>query len=216
MKKLLCVMLSVIMIFAFVGCGSEINIQENTTKQEITTMSTQQTTTQIEATLSPEEQYKDIFISSKIRWNMALSEVKDIEKRSLNSNLSNKDSQYLSYKSKESSYIDCVYCFSNEKLVAYWCEFKPKYTNDYLDLYNTIKSLVTDKYGACDQENINWTDSTYQNNNSKWNSAFKYGYVNIDTRWNINDDTQLIIRWDYNKGMQVITSESSNVINLFN
>lgn len=39
MKKLLCVMLSVIMIIAFVGCGSDTKEQE-TTKQQVTTSST--------------------------------------------------------------------------------------------------------------------------------------------------------------------------------
>ncbi|MDB1979127.1 hypothetical protein PMZ73_17230 [[Clostridium] symbiosum] len=153
-----------------------------------------------------------ILFPDTMRWNMAPAEVKDTETRNLDSKYTfeSKNPAFLNYKLDKATdkYFDSasiVYCFPDNKLQARWCSFDSNKILDYRDMYNEIKNVVSSKYGECESENIVWTDTTYQQDDSKWNDAFRYGYVTIETTWHTSD-TAVIITWDYNNDMTVAVS----------
>lgn len=163
-----------------------------------------------------EEVAKDlnyIFLQENMRWNMAKEEVKDIEKREVNTlgSLENGSMSYLNYEPNKKtdeyfSSVELIYCFEDDLLKAYWCSYDETQISDYRGLYDKIKETVSAKYGECESESVNWTDTTYQNDENKWNDAFRYGYVTIETVWH-TADTAIVINWDYNSTLTVATSE---------
>lgn len=153
-----------------------------------------------------------ILLKENMRWNMALEEVKDIETRELNTQYSFEDREpaYLNYiadkkTDKYNDYVECVYCFSEKKLKAYLCKFNMSVFWDYKTVYNEIKNKLVETYGECESEDIVWTDTTYQNDEEKWNDAFRYGYVTIQTKWH-TEDTAIILNWNYAEGSSVAIS----------
>lgn len=153
-----------------------------------------------------------IFLQESMRWDMALQEVKDTEKRELNSSgtFESKNPAYLNYKSNKTtdeyySMVESIYCFNDNQLKAYWSSFDESKISDYKGMYDEIKNKVSEKYGECESEEVNWTDTTYQNDTEKWNDAFKYGYVTIRTTWHTSDSV-IMIKWDYNKGLIVASA----------
>lgn len=160
-----------------------------------------------------------LFLRDDMRWNMALGEVKDKENKVQDTlhSLENKNPAYLVYEITDDMYnyafdVDSVYCFIDNKLKAYWCKFDRESPNikNYKKLYEEIKGVIADKYGECNAEDFIWTDDTYKNDESQWNNAFRYGYVTIETTWDM-EGFVVIIRWSYEDGLNVITSSPDNV-----
>lgn len=198
-----------------------LNLEVNEKEQEkykgifekiIESVSIYNTYAEEEETKKEEKSLAYILLQDTMRWNMALEEVKDAEEREqdIKGTFESKNPSYLSYiadsvKDKYASSVNCVYCFQDNQLKAYWCTYDSKKMSTYKELYEEVKNKVVEKYGECESEQIQWTDTTYQNDESKWNDAFRYGYVTIETKWH-TEDTAIIIKWDYQKGMSVSTS----------
>lgn len=171
-----------------------------------------ETVKEIEYEKKPDKNINYLLLSSDMRWNMAKAETEDLETRepNLTGSISNGNMSYLNYNlnsdtDKYSSSGSSVYAFMDDKLKAYWTTFDSPSFSDYKGVYEEIKSFLSQKYGDCESENINWSDTTYQNNEEKWNEAFEYGYVTIKTIWH-TDDSAIIIDWDYKNNMKIITS----------
>ncbi|MEF2767110.1 MAG: hypothetical protein U0O05_05325 [Dorea phocaeensis] len=153
-----------------------------------------------------------LLLSDGIRWNMAEAETKDLETRTENTigSFENGNMSYLNYSldpdtDKYSSSTNCVYAFMDNQLKAYWTTFESPSFSDYKGVYEEIKSFISEKYGNCENEEITWSDTTYQNKPDKWNDAFKYGYVTIKTTWH-TADSAIIIDWAYDKMNVIISS----------
>ncbi len=155
-----------------------------------------------------------IFLQEDMRWNMARAEVEDIEKREIDTldSVENGNMSYLAYEpdrstDEYSNSATLVYCFEDDYLKAYWCSYDVGYISDYKELYDKIKDTISEKYGECESEDVKWTDETYQNEDAKWNDAFRYGYVTVKTIWH-TEDTAIVITWDYNSSLTVAMSET--------
>lgn len=147
-----------------------------------------------------------------VRWNMAAQEVRDNEVREENTlySIVNDNIEYVNYKpmkskDKYTSSLDLTYCFLDNKLKAYWCSYDKDMLSKPIDVYSEIKNYIVGIHGDCESEEFTWSDSAYENDKNRWNDAFRYGYVTIKTMWHTSDYA-IIIKWDYNNGMNVITS----------
>ncbi len=146
------------------------------------------------------------------RWNMAAQEVRDNETReedTLYSTVYN-NVEYINYKpvkskDKYASSLDSTYCFFDNQLKAYWCSYDKEMLSNPMNVYSEIKEYISNIYGKCEAEEFTWSDTTYQNDQDKWNDAFRYGYVTVKTTWHTSDSA-IIITWDYNNQMNVTIS----------
>ena len=64
--------------------------------------------------------------------------------------------------------------------------------NDYIDDYNVLKALLNKKYGEPNFDNINWKDSSYEDNQDKYGMAVGKGHLEYKCSWN-NDRTLIIL-----------------------
>lgn len=233
-RKIVALMMCVVMALAMVGCGTYESTEATTTTGEHTTgddvkfpvMPTtrkeKETTTEEQTTVEKnEEKYDDIFLPGGMRFGMAAAEIKDNETRYEKSNPVIKNTEYIVYRGTRDSYyemdVECVYCCIDKKLVSFWCEFDKKSyrIESYYDLYQDVKEAIVERYGECTSEEMVWTDDTYKDNKAKWDKAFEYGYVTINTRFDIGNDQVILIRWDYNgNGLMIITTTKDNEKNL--
>lgn len=220
MKKSVVLFASILVAIGLFGCSSG-SVNETTTAQteSYTTIPkpiVTEPTTKEEIIIS----YEDIFMPSNMRFDMAAAEIEDNEIRYKTFNFSEDGVTYLSYRGSKNTYyemyVDCVYCVVDNKLKTYWCEFdKESYKIDsFFWLYQDVKREITNKYGDCISEDIIWTDDTYKNNSGMWDKAFEYGYVTINTRWEIENNQVILIKWNYLEGLYVITTTSNNENNL--
>ncbi|MCB5881060.1 hypothetical protein LIR45_01480 [Lachnospiraceae bacterium EP-SM-12S-S03] len=146
------------------------------------------------------------------RWNMAAQEVRDNETREEDTLYSTVDNnvEYINYKpvklkDKYASSLDSTYCFFDNQLKAYWCSYDKEMLSNPMNVYSEIKEYISNIYGECEAEEFTWSDTTYQNDQDKWNDAFRYGYVTVKTTWHTSDSA-IIITWDYNNRMNVAIS----------
>lgn len=153
------------------------------------------------------KQYFSLYMPEDLRWN--ISSVELLEKYgtekinsapNYNKELSWTHPLYTS--TYKSSYVDeYTYLLSNDKLVAYFLQFKDDYSNPY-SLYKEIKDVLVKKYGNPSSEKFNWNDNTYKDDETKWNDAMRYNHLDIVTVWNF-DGYKLILKWKYKDTMNV-------------
>lgn len=225
-KKLVALMLAGAMAFSMVSCSednkSDTKVEEEQgeevmdVEEELSETSVNNSpvkdngTDEVENALEFSLDY--LLLPDSMRWNMAAQEVRDTENREENTlySTTQENIEYITYYSsseldKYGSSFNIVYCFLDNQLKAYWSQFDRENLSNPMDVYAEIKDFLIQKYGACESENISWTDTTYQNDISKWNDAFKYGYVTVETVWHTSDSAIKII-WDYNNQMTVSVS----------
>lgn len=219
-RKIVTALLCCAISLSIAGCGGNAGqstssesktLTESPTESPISTpTATPIPTGTINPTPYAEPTFDYLFFPDSMRWNMALEEVKDTEAREVDDSINYHNAYYLSYATdpdvdQYANVASIVYYFEDNILKARWCEFDEEKIHDYKDLYENTKNAVIEKYGDCESENINWSDVTYQNDESKWNDAFRYGYVTIKTVWHVGDSA-IIITWDYNKELSVATA----------
>lgn len=231
-KKLFFIGLSVVLTLSLIACSdnsgkdNDSNTQK-TSKVESTAESEHEETEKDTNTLDPskaeaeseveerheiDKSFDYIYFPDNMRWGMAVAEVKDTENRNINSlhSIESSNPAYLNYETDKetdeySTSASIVYCFQDNLLKARWCSFTTEGIYDYNQVYAEIKAALITKYGECESEEFVWTDTTYQNDETKWNDAFRYGYVTIKTVWHTTDSA-IIIKWDYNNEMSVAFS----------
>lgn len=153
------------------------------------------------------KQYFSLYMPEDLRWN--ISSVELIEKYGTEKiNSAPSFSKELSwthplYTSPYKSLCVDEYTFllSNDKLVAYFVEFEKNYSNPY-SLYKDVKDVLVKKYGNPSSEDFNWIDSTYKDDETKWNDAMRYNHLDIKTVWNF-DGYKLILKWKYKDAINV-------------
>lgn len=219
-RKIVTALLCCAISLSIAGCGGNAGQSTSSESKTFTESPTKPPTSTPTATPIPTEAINPItyveptfdylFFPDSMRWNMALEEVKDTEDREVDRSIDYHSAYYLSYLTdpdvdQYANVTSIVYYFEDKILKARWCEFDEEKIHDYKELYEDIKNAVIEKYGACESENINWSDAAYQNDESKWNDAFRYGYVTIKTVWHVGDSA-IIITWDYNKELSVATA----------
>jgi len=97
------------------------------------------------------------------KWGSTMSQVKSTE----SGKLIKETSEYIIYQTKLTDFdVYAIYIFAGNKLVRAKYSLLESHTNknDYISDYNTLKSLLTKKYGnPTEDENI-WKNDLYKNN----------------------------------------------------
>lgn len=161
----------------------------------------------------------DYFFDNDLRWNMAYEEGKDTIKFATQDTMhsfnpeSNKLGALAYYGHSKLNFPESyVFIFPQGNLKAYWVDFDNKNSyKDYISLYYEIKQLIIDKYGEPATEDFHWTDTAYKDNESEWNKALKYGYLEIESEWTYLDNMDIVIRFSKDSGYKLIICEKGYI-----
>lgn len=154
-----------------------------------------------------EEFYKtySLNLPENLRWEMSAAEAKNILKTDYISTYSNFNTKFSSTElintNLDESYgikLDKAECwFWDDKLMSYNVTFEKKPLKPY-DSYKKIKEFLMKKYGNPASEDYQWNSDNYKDDETKWNEAMKYDYLDISTVWDL-DDFHIYLEWDYNE-----------------
>lgn len=116
------------------------------------------------------------------RWGMSVAEVKLSETAKL---LDESDGILLYESSLSGLDVFVGYVFTNGILVRgkYISVERHSNRNDYITDYNTLKDLLTKKYGAPIDENVFWLDDLYRDDYSDWGFAVSLGHLKYFDSW---------------------------------
>jgi len=116
------------------------------------------------------------------KWGMSNAEVKKIEKE----NFFKEEGNFLGYKGEVGG-KDCqiIYTFVQDKLVRAEYIITEKHTNqnDYISDYNSLKELLTKKYGKPTKDEEFWRNDLYKDDYSHWGFAVSLGHHAYFTTW---------------------------------
>jgi hypothetical protein len=119
----------------------------------------------------------------KTSWGMSRPQVKAVEP----SKLIKEDDQGLFYSSELSGFGDVLigYIFVEGKLVraSYVSEVRHTNSNAFIDDFIKIKSMLTDKYGKPESDNVVWLDDLYKDDPDNWGMAVSAGHLVYDAAW---------------------------------
>lgn len=222
MKRLLSLLLAFGLVL--VGCD---NTDDDTSSNDM--IDDVEDNTEEEEELPEEQLYiiYDYFFSNELRWNMAYKEAEDmIDFANLDDTYSFEPGSKMSGSTGglvyygHTSYDGAkhsekyTFLFPEGILKAYWIEFDSDYKSDlydYVYLYNQLRNDIVSRYGEPSSEDYVWSDETYKQNEEDWNKAFKYNYLTIETHWTTLEGKDLVIRWNYEKGMYFIVCEKGYI-----
>ena len=86
------------------------------------------------------------------------------------------------------------YVFSFNKLVRtkYHIIENHSFLPQYIGDYETLKTLLTKKYGNYRDDNQYWHDDTFKDNYSDWGTAISAGHLTFITKWS-NKETNIVL-----------------------
>ena len=93
--------------------------------------------------------------------------------------------------------MDCMigYVFAHNKLAkakySFLANFEDK--NRYIQSYEKIRDILTQKYGKPEAEKAYWQDKQYQNDRSNWGLALSRGHFEIRSHWK-DSETEIQLR----------------------
>lgn len=138
---------------------------------------------------STETETKDF---RKTTWGMTMEEVKAVETATPYGDESDDVLMFLG----EISELECVivYFFTNNLLTGgrYYFTEKHSNDNDYLSDYETMKELLSKKYGKPSTDDEYWKDDLYKDDYSSWGFAVSYGHYVRYAGWE-SDKTDIEI-----------------------
>ncbi|MGO9019122.1 MAG: hypothetical protein ACLQVJ_12325 [Syntrophobacteraceae bacterium] len=146
---------------------------------------------------------QDRFDFRKTKWGMTRDEVKRSE--SLQPVGEKKDKIF--YKSTlDETPCMIAYHFLNNKLAQALYLFDQKHANpsDFIDDYNRILALLTEKYGKPVKAYTRWTNPLYENDPRYWGTALKLGHMSKIADWTTDSsEIHLSLLGDMGGNMEV-------------
>lgn len=147
----------------------------------------------------------------KTNWGMTKTEVKNIE----NDKVFLEEGNLLSYKGKVND-LNCliIYIFAENSLVRARYVFNDNHTNDndYIGDYNSLKSVLKQKYGAPVDSQQNWKNDLYKDRMLDWGMAIKVGHLSYFSKWNTKSTyIQLYLGGDNYKTSLIIEYKSAKL-----
>jgi len=118
----------------------------------------------------------------KTNWGMSKEEVKLTEEGKPNY----ENDVALLYEVKIDKYdCVCIYYFLENKLYRSAYIFTEKHVNKnaYIEDYENLKELLTNKYGKATWENVNWIDDFYKDIKGNWGLAVARGDLEYIITW---------------------------------
>jgi len=121
------------------------------------------------------------------RWGMTIEEVKKIEGEPIQKSKT-EGLDIIGYQGKISG-MDCLvgYIFAGNKLTRAKYVFAEEHSNKnlYINDFNEIKKILTDKYGEPKDDNVHWLDDLYKDDYSDWGMAISVGDLRYFTTWDL-------------------------------
>lgn len=145
----------------------------------------------------------------KTTWGMSKEEVRAAESKELyyegNSNIGHSIVYEIKIGNKD---YGCIYVFLEDKLYNGGYVFNEEHTNknDYIDDYEELKEILTEKYGKPDEKKLwslhdrgemYWKDDSYRDDRSRWGMAISKGDLAYGSIWETpTTDIELILDGD--------------------
>ena len=117
-----------------------------------------------------------------VRWGMSIEEVKKAE----TSKMVDESDTILIYESSLAGLDVYVgYVFTSGILVRgkYISVEKHSNRNDYINDYNSLKDLLTKKYGETTENHVYWLNDLYRDDYSEWGFAVSLGHLKYFDSW---------------------------------
>lgn len=88
-----------------------------------------------------------------------------------------------------------VYQFNNDVLIrgAYFINSKHTNLNDYIDDFNSLKEMLTTKYGKPNADSVKWKNDLFKDDPEYYGTAVAAGDLEYLTQWDLSD-TQIGLR----------------------
>jgi len=116
-------------------------------------------------------------------WGMTREQVKAVE----SSKLIKEDEHGLFYSSELSGFGEVLigYIFAEGKLVrtSYISQVRHTNSNAFIEDFTKIKSMLTEKYGRPESDDVVWLDNLYKDDPDNWGMAVSAGHLVYDTVW---------------------------------
>lgn len=156
----------------------------------------------------------------KAKWGMTPEQVKNTEESPIvfEGWSDTDDATILYYKEKVFRFQAFItYIFKDSKLVRARYAFDPEDEEDYIGDYESIIEELIDKYGEPVDVTMEWSDSTYIEDQDKWETALRLGHLRRTGRWETKrtimelqlygKDGDIIMQIDYSDRKYVPDSE---------
>lgn len=119
----------------------------------------------------------------KTAWGMTRQQVKAVE----SSKLIKEDEHGLFYSSELSGFGDVLigYIFAQGKLVrtSYVSGVRHTNSNAFIEDFNQLKSILTEKYGKPESDDVVWLDNLYKDDPDNWGMAVSAGHLVYEAVW---------------------------------
>jgi hypothetical protein len=119
----------------------------------------------------------------KVSWGMTREQVKAVE----SSKLFKEDERGLFYTSELSGFgaVMIGYIFAQGKLVraSYVSEVRHTNSNAFIDDFKTIGSILSEKYGKPESDDVVWLDDLYKDDPDNWGMAVSAGHLVYEAVW---------------------------------
>ena len=146
----------------------------------------------------------------KAQWGMSREQVKKTEESPVvfEGWSDNFDATILYYKEKVYRFDSFItYIFRNGKLVQASYSFEPNDEENYISDYESIIEALIEKYGEPIDVVMEWSDSTYIEDEEKWETALRLGHLKRSGIWEtqrtmielqlFGKDNNIIMQIDY-------------------
>lgn len=139
--------------------------------------------------LMGQNQGEEEYTFRNTRWGMSKSEVieKEGEPDFYNDDPPTVHEAFLGYSEMNVGSLEAVlyYSFIEDKLVDSVYGFEESYNNKnkYIEDFERIKRILTDKYGSPEQDKERWRDDLYKDKPSRHGFAVSIGDLVYRTRW---------------------------------
>jgi hypothetical protein len=119
----------------------------------------------------------------KTSWGITRQQVKAAE----SSKLIKEDEQGLFYSSQLSGFGEVLigYIFAQGKLVRanYASEVRHTNSNAFIEDFDKVKSILTEKYGKPESDDVLWLDDLYKHDPDNWGMAVSAGHLVYEAVW---------------------------------
>lgn len=129
----------------------------------------------------------------KSRWGDSMRKVMNLEGKP---NMYDSDDLYVFSSSLVGMPCDVVYVFTDNKLTMtkYMFESKHSNKNEYINDYNRLVRLLTEKYGEPNWNSYDWNNSLYKDEPDSYGFAISLGHLKYSACWdNEKTDVYMIL-----------------------
>jgi hypothetical protein len=127
----------------------------------------------------------------KSRWGMSPDEVKAAE----TADLLREGDGLIIYDGKVLG-LDCaiLYILVHDQLVRAKYVVTAEHSNKtaYLSDFDSLKEMLTKKYGEPAQDNVYWKNDLYRDDYSEWGMAVSIGHLSFFTTWDMDETTVIL------------------------